>query len=146
MEKVALQELGAVVEGVLGRIPDMGSRFGAAVIALSGDLGSGKTTFVQTLAKKLGIGEIVASPTYVLMKSYPISYNDFTTLIHIDAYRLESPDEFRALKPETFLKNIHNLVCIEWPERLDGAMPTPDVLVKFSADGAGEGERFIQVL
>ena len=87
------------------------------------------------------------------MKSYPIAYKNFTTLVHIDAYRLNNAQEFAALKPEQFLNDPHALVCIEWPERVEGALPKPDVVVHFSSDppageagAAGEGERYIKVV
>lgn len=116
----------------------------AFVIALRGDLGAGKTTFTQALAKELGITESVQSPTYVLMKSYPISFGRFTKLIHIDAYRLDTPEEFSTLKPEGFLSDPTNLVIIEWPERVEGVLPKPDIVLNFSSDGAGEEERYIE--
>jgi tRNA threonylcarbamoyladenosine biosynthesis protein TsaE len=100
---------------------------------------------VQALAKELGVAEVVQSPTYVLMKKYSISHARFKTLIHIDAYRLNNEQEFAALRPEQFLNNPSNLVCIEWPERVEGALPAPDVVIKFSAEGAAEGERFIDI-
>ncbi len=143
MMKVALSNLGTVVQEVLGKVPATPK---AAIIALVGDLGAGKTTFVQALARELGVTDVVQSPTYVLMKSYPISYKQFTTLVHIDAYRLERAEEFVALKPEVFLSDPKTLVCIEWPERVEGALPRPDVTVTFSADGAAAGERYIEVV
>lgn len=141
MEKIALNQLDGVVERILGRLPL--KKQGATVIALSGDLGAGKTTFVQALGKKLGVEETMQSPTYVLMKSYAIAYTPYTTLIHIDAYRLNHPEEFTALKPGLFLKDPKNLVCIEWPERLTGVLPPPDIAIQFSSDGASEEERYI---
>src|SRR5665213_2145072 len=129
--RVSLSELATVVRSVLETCVSH-QKQSAAVIALEGNLGAGKTTFVQTLAKELGITDTVQSPTYVLMKSYPISFHQFKTLIHIDAYRLESPEEFAALKPETFLSDMSTLVCIEWPERIEGKLPEPDVFIEFS--------------
>ena len=117
----------------------------AAVIALRGELGAGKTTFVQTLAKEFGVKEIVQSPTYVLMKKYEVSHPRFKTLIHIDAYRLQGAQEFAALWPEEFLNDPSALVCIEWPERAQGALPKPDIVIKFSSENAAEGERFIEM-
>lgn len=125
----------------------------ATLVALRGNLGAGKTTFMQALAKELGVEGVVQSPTYVLMKSYPISFGVFTKLIHIDAYRLNSPEEFQTLKPEDFLNNPQNLVCVEWPERVAGALPAPDLVLQFSSDapeGASEGAnpevRYIKVV
>jgi tRNA threonylcarbamoyladenosine biosynthesis protein TsaE len=112
---------------------------------LSGNLGAGKTTFVQTLGHKLGISETIQSPTYVLMKTYAINYPPFIQLVHIDAYRLMNPEEFLTLKPERFLNDPHNLVIVEWPEQVEGLLPTPDITMQFSADGAEEEERYIEI-
>jgi tRNA threonylcarbamoyladenosine biosynthesis protein TsaE len=144
MEKIALTDLDSVVEEVLAKLPNKKS--GATIVALSGNLGAGKTTFTQALGKKLGILETIQSPTYVLMRSYPIVYSHFTMFIHIDAYRLETPEEFKTLKPETFLATPENLVCIEWPEKTEGMLPIPDITLRFSSDGVGEGERYIEII
>src|SRR5579863_8039915 len=61
----------------------------ATVVGLYGDLGAGKTTFVQAVAKELGISKAVSSPTFVIMKIYELSEKKWKYLIHIDAYRLE---------------------------------------------------------
>ncbi len=117
----------------------------AFILALQGDLGAGKTTFVQALGAELGVTATMQSPTYVIMKRYDINFGRFTSLVHIDAYRFEKPEEFSALKPETFLNDPQTLVVIEWPERVEGVLPTPDLLLNFSADDAGEDERFIEI-
>jgi tRNA threonylcarbamoyladenosine biosynthesis protein TsaE len=117
----------------------------AFIIALRGDLGAGKTTFTQALARELGITETIQSPTYVLMKSYPISFGRFTKFVHIDAYRLEKPEEFGALKPEVFLNDREVLMVIEWPERVEGQLPAPDIVLNFSHTDSEE-ERHIEIL
>src|SRR3989344_6400947 len=145
MAKVALSELQGLAQEILMQLPQ--EKGSAAIVALTGELGAGKTTFVQALAKELGVADTVQSPTYVLMKSYNLPQGDtltpglskvspFKKLVHIDAYRLEKPEEFAALKPETFLNDPHNLVCIEWPERIEGALPTPDLVLNFSSKDA----------
>jgi tRNA threonylcarbamoyladenosine biosynthesis protein TsaE len=141
--KVLLNELSTIVKKVLVALPQEDAR--ASIITLQGELGAGKTTFVQALAKELGVTNIVQSPTYVLMKKYPVSHPRFKTLIHIDAYRLNNAQEFAALRPEQFLNDPNNLVCIEWPERVEGALPTPDLTIQFSSEGATESERFIEI-
>ncbi len=147
MQKVLRADLPTVVRDVLDKLPKGKDR--SALVTLSGDVGAGKTTFVQMLAKELAVSAIVQSPTYVLMKKYDISKNkilpDFHTLVHLDLYRLGKPDEFAALKPEQFLNDPHTLVCVEWPERVGNALPKSDVSVHFSSDGAGEVERYIGV-
>lgn len=151
MQKVRLEDIQLFARQVLERV---GSAQGAAyVLALQGDLGAGKTTFTQALAKELGVGDTVQSPTYVLMKSYPIDFKGFTKLVHIDAYRLEAPEEFAALKPATFLQDPCALVVVEWPERLEGVLPKPNLTIQFSANDpfsatsvANEEERYIEVV
>jgi tRNA threonylcarbamoyladenosine biosynthesis protein TsaE len=144
MATVALTELPALVEEVLARLPRAPQ--GATILALQGNLGAGKTTFVQALGKKLGVQDTMQSPTYVLMKSYTTTHPQFKTLIHIDAYRLEQPEEFAALKPETFLHDPSTLVCIEWPEKAGALLPTPHLAIRFSSEGAGEHERQVDIL
>ncbi len=128
-----------------------GHKDAATVLALEGNLGAGKTTFVQTLARELGVKDVVQSPTYVLMKNYGLELSGpeattnkkFTKLVHIDAYRLESPEEFDALRPEEFLNDPYALVVVEWPEKLGAKLPKPDMTLSFSADGMTEVERDI---
>ncbi len=96
----------------------------ATVIALTGDLGAGKTAFVQLVAKELGITEIITSPTFSIMKLYDVIGNDvFTKLVHIDAYRIEDISELKPLRFEEIINDKHNLVCIEWPEKIQMALP-----------------------
>ena len=137
-----------LTKDVLAKLPVKNT---ATILALSGELGAGKTTFVQTLGKALGITETMQSPTYVLMRKYQILqgetlYNKvspWNTLVHIDAYRLENPEEFAALRPEQFLQDPKTVVAVEWPERLGSALPAPDLIIRFSSEGAGEGERYV---
>jgi tRNA threonylcarbamoyladenosine biosynthesis protein TsaE len=96
----------------------------ATVIKLIGDLGAGKTTFVQYLAKNMGITDPVTSPTFVVMRIYyPAIIKTFERLIHIDAYRFEDSVEVNSLRLDTYLNDPKTLVCIEWPERLSDKLP-----------------------
>ena len=144
--KVPLTELPSLVEGVLQSLDSARDKSHAVLIALRGDLGAGKTTFVQRLAQELGITETVASPTYVLMKKYKTTNPKFQTLVHIDAYRLEDPKEFAALRPEGFLGDPGCVVVVEWPEKLGRTLPAPDLTLNFSSQDAGEGERYIEMV
>ena len=98
MEKVAKEDLEKVAKRVLAKLS--AREEGATLLTLSGDLGAGKTTLVQALARELGITEAIQSPTYVLMKRYELQGQLFDALIHIDAYRLENAEQFAALEPE----------------------------------------------
>ena len=143
MQKVALIELPEFVKRILQSLDH--ARDKATIVALRGDLGAGKTPSSQALARELGIEATVQSPTYVLMKKYEIKkVSPFKTLVHIDAYRLEKPEEFAALNPEQFLNDPPCLVVVEWPERLGTALPQPALTLNFSSEGAAEGERFIE--
>jgi tRNA threonylcarbamoyladenosine biosynthesis protein TsaE len=85
------------------------------VVALTGDLGAGKTTFVQFFAKALGIRDKIISPTFVLIRQHQISNQRW--LYHIDLYRLDHQADIKSLGIEE-LADDKNIVLIEWAEKL----------------------------
>ncbi len=95
----------------------------AVIIALEGDLGGGKTTFVQGFAKGLGIKQRITSPTFVIMKKYDFLY-------HIDCYRIEDKD-LLELDFKEIIDNKHNLVVIEWAEKVKKILPKNALWLKF---------------
>ena len=95
----------------------------ATVVGLYGDLGAGKTTFVQLVAKALRVTETLNSPTFLIMKSYPLSTFHFTLLTHIDAYRLKSSDELHKLHFAELLADPENLILIEWADKVADLLP-----------------------
>ena len=115
----------------------------ALVVGLSGHLGAGKTAFVKALAKSLGIKEDVTSPTFVIMKIYDIAPQvrpggtgiPWKRLVHIDAYRLERPEELEALRFEDVVADRNNLVMVEWPENVK---LNPAVVLKLRLLEAGK--------
>lgn len=109
---------------------------GATVVALSGELGAGKTTFAQGMARALGVEEQVTSPTFVIERVYPLSGQKFARLVHIDAYRLKGTHELPAIGWDELIADSGNLVIIEWPEMIPGALPQGALLVSF--EGSGE--------
>ncbi len=104
----------------------------ATVIALSGDLGAGKTTLTQAIARELGIKENVISPTFVLMKKYDTKNSIHKNLVHIDAYRLDSHHELEKLGWAEILSNKDNLVLLEWPEKVPEVVPSHAISIKLS--------------
>jgi tRNA threonylcarbamoyladenosine biosynthesis protein TsaE len=106
----------------------------ACVVCLSGDLGTGKTTFTQSFAKNLGIKRKVNSPTFVIMKRYPLFENSFSfkNFVHIDAYRLKDEKELLVLGWEEIISNKENLIFIEWPEKIIKAIPKKHHKIKIS--------------
>ena len=102
----------------------IGARLGGAlrvgdVICLQGDLGAGKTTFVQGVAKGWGSLDPVSSPTFIIVNEYRRA--DAGKLFHMDAYRLDSAPEAEELDLDSMLAD--GALFIEWPERIDGLVP-----------------------
>lgn len=95
----------------------------ATVIALSGELGAGKTTLTQALGRILGVEENMISPTFVIMKRYKLSASNWNLMIHIDAYRLKDERELEILGWQEMIENPDNLILIEWPERVPNIIP-----------------------
>lgn len=89
------------------------------VLALHGDLGVGKTTFVQGLARALGVTQAVTSPTFTIFNLYQ---GRERTLVHLDAYRLNGAAELEALMLEDFLRSPWCL-AVEWPENVAEWLP-----------------------
>ena len=156
----------------------------AQVIALEGELGSGKTTFIQGFARALGVKERVLSPTFVLLKIYKVTSRQarrinpptfsqgigprekdlktppipaarpqgiwegggikFRHLIHVDCYRLESPEELLHLGLHDLLKDKDAIILIEWADRVQNIIPRDAIWLRF-AHGKRPYEREIQI-
>jgi tRNA threonylcarbamoyladenosine biosynthesis protein TsaE len=129
----SIEELKAVAGELLGLWKNEVSTDNATVVALAGDLGAGKTTFVKQIAEILGITETVTSPTFVIMKSYETEDLVFETLVHMDAYRIEDDSAMRPLNFETILSQSKTLVCIEWAERISTFLPANTIKIDLDA-------------
>ncbi len=116
----------------------------ALVVGLTGDLGAGKTTFVQGLAKSLGIKKRILSPTFLIMRNYKIGAGGFTRLFHVDAYRLRKEAELTPLYFKTVLNNPRHLILVEWSERIKNLLPRRSFWLRFS-HGRKPNERFIEI-
>jgi tRNA threonylcarbamoyladenosine biosynthesis protein TsaE len=103
----------------------------ATIVALSGELGSGKTAFVKCVAKNLGINEDITSPTFVIMKNYGLLTKNYKLLIHIDAYRLNSYKELENLRWQEIYNDPNNLIFLEWPERVLELIPNDAKKINF---------------
>ncbi|MFT7328350.1 MAG: tRNA threonylcarbamoyladenosine biosynthesis protein TsaE [Crocinitomicaceae bacterium] len=98
----------------------------ATIITLSGEVGAGKTTLTQSLARNLEITEPITSPTFVIQKEYKVQNHLWIKkLIHIDAYRLENKEDLECLGWSELVKDPHNIIVIEWPEVVTG-IETPE--------------------
>jgi len=109
----------------------------ALIFGLVGELGAGKTTFIQAFAKGMGIKKRLTSPTFVLMKKYK-------NLYHIDCYRIKNPKDILALDFEEIISTPQNIVLIEWAEKIKKILPKNKIWIKFEI--ISEKERLIKFL
>ncbi len=118
----------------------------ALLVALSGDLGAGKTAFVKELSGLLDIKSDITSPTFVFEKVYNIENDaiDFKHLVHIDAYRLQEGDSVEFLNLVEKFADKENIIFIEWPERIEEILPKNIVKIEF--EFIGDTKRRIKIL
>lgn len=107
------------------------SRRGGEVIALTGELGSGKTTFVQGLAKGLGVKGRIISPTFMIIRTYKVGLTNF---YHVDLYRLEGDlgKEIENLGLKDIWGKNENIVVIEWAEKIKKLLPSNSIWIEFN--------------
>jgi tRNA threonylcarbamoyladenosine biosynthesis protein TsaE len=115
---------------------------GGLVIALEGELGAGKTTFVQGFMRGLGIKRKPNSPTFVIMRRYPVRSIHFKNVYHIDAYRITTADAIGALGLRELMADPKNIILIEWADKLKKALPTKSIRLRFR-HGKKEHERVV---
>ena len=107
------------------------------VFGLVGNLGAGKTTFIQAFAKGLGIKAKVTSPSFVLMKNYKNFY-------HIDCYRIKNHKDILALDFKEIISNPKNIIMIEWAEKIRKILPKDAIWIKFKI--INKNQRKIEIL
>lgn len=124
---------------------------GPFILALRGELGSGKTAFAQGFAKGMGIRGSIRSPTFVLMKTYPLSVSKlqapsskFQLLVHADCYRLEKPQELVRIGFREVLKDPSAIVLIEWADRVKKLIPASALWIRFE-HGRKPNERLLTI-
>jgi len=117
---------------------------GGEVLGLTGNLGAGKTNFVQGLAKCLDIKKQVNSPTFVLIKLYPTKNKKIKLLVHIDCYRLNQPEELLSFGIEEYLNDKRCLTVIEWADKIEKILPEKTIWIKFKL-GKNIEEREIEI-
>lgn len=111
------------------------------VLCLHGDLGAGKTCFVQGLARALGVRRPVGSPTFTLINEYPGK----KPLAHIDLYRIRGAGDAFGLGLEDYLCHYGGIVAIEWAERAEDLLPEDCWHVRLEPGTAGEESRVVTV-
>jgi len=120
------------------KILALGPQKTAVVLALQGNLGAGKTTFLQGFARGLGIDEVVNSPTFVIMRKFKLEDKHFTYFYHVDLYRLENEKDLEFLHFQEIISNPENIIAIEWPEKISSLLPKNTILIKFEHSAGNE--------
>jgi len=114
------------------------------VVALEGELGAGKTTFIQAFAEALGIEEHLKSPTFVLMKHYSVrKISGYQTLYHLDCYRLNDASDLAPLDVKNIIGQAGVIILIEWAERVADILPRNHWVIHI--DHIAEQERNISI-
>ena len=110
-------------------------RKGAFILGLKGELGSGKTTFLQGFAKGLGQRGKIISPTFVIVKKFKVYSLRFKVFYHIDCYRLKNPKEIFSLGFKEISLNPKNIIAIEWVDRIKRFLPKKTLILEFETTG-----------
>lgn len=113
------------------------------IVALEGELGAGKTTFIKGFSKTLGIKEKILSPTFVLIHKHKITNGDFRNLYHIDCYRLKFEKDLLKLGIKEIFASPQNIVLIEWADRVKKLIPQTAIWIHF--DHMEKNKRRIQI-
>lgn len=112
------------------------------VIALYGDLGSGKTQLVKGICAAIGVKEIVNSPTFIIVNEY--SSEKFQKIFHFDFYRLKHYSDIESIGFDDYM-NSRGIVMIEWPEIIEDTLPESTIKIRISHTVENENYRYIKV-
>jgi tRNA threonylcarbamoyladenosine biosynthesis protein TsaE len=128
----------------LDELQAFGERLGASLkpgtlIALQGDLGTGKTTLAQAICRGVGILEDVTSPTFALVNEYHVNRG---SVFHLDLYRLSGPADLTNLAWDDIV-NSGEIVIIEWPERAGDRLPDEAVRIRLDYIPGDDGRRLL---
>lgn len=105
-----------------------------AVLAFSGEIGTGKTTFIRAMLRALGVSGAVKSPTFSIVESYAGQHH--LTIHHFDLYRIQDEAELDYIGFRDYF-NKHSICCIEWPERAQNSLTEIDLLFALTIKGNG---------
>lgn len=111
------------------------------ILALKGDLGAGKTTFLQGFARGLNVRKKILSPTFIIFNRFKLKSPYFENFYHFDCYRIENFKEMETLGFKEIVSNPKNIVAIEWPEKIKKILPRKVIELKFKI--LGEDKRKI---
>lgn len=128
----ALSEIDTIAREIVAMV-----HAGEAIL-LSGDLGAGKTTLAKAIAAALGVHETITSPTFTLMNVYTTAHPTMKSLMHMDTYRMERPEELVEIGVDSYLGEPNTISLVEWPERFPDAWSGASRQWWFTLRGTGE--------
>ena len=114
------------------------------VLALDGDLGAGKTTFVKGIFSGLKIKGAAVSPTFIIVRKKKTNNKVIKNVFHMDAYRVKNVEELKNIGFFEMVSTPASLTIIEWASNIKKAIPKNSVWIKFS-HGKKENERVIEI-
>ncbi len=128
------KRLGYLSIEAIARVKEKISHKESFVIILGGDLGGGKTSFLQGLARGLKIKRRILSPTFIIFRKYKIKRLDFPFrfFYHFDCYRLEEGEKNNALGLSEILDNGENIIALEWGNKIKRLLPSPKIKIHFN--------------
>lgn len=143
---LSTQETQNVASDLASRILEKGSGSKAHIILFKGDLGAGKTTFIQGFARSLGAKEKVKSPTFVIMKEYSFIWpkGELGRIYHLDCYRMNDSSAISSIDLGNIFRDPSAIVLIEWPERIGDLIPRDNISVSID-HGQSIEERIINI-
>jgi tRNA threonylcarbamoyladenosine biosynthesis protein TsaE len=140
----SLKEMKAFAEWMADKIKKAPNNKRALILALSGDLGSGKTTFAQYFLRSLGVKGKITSPTFVISKRYTLNAKPHSVAYHIDCYRIKNSKDFKVFDLKDIFNVSQNIILIEWPERIKKVLPRDTIWLNFE-HGEKPNERIIKI-
>lgn len=117
----------------------------ALVVGFTGELGAGKTTFIKSFIRALGVKKKITSPTFLISRRFNLPRGSmYKNVFHIDAYRISNNSGLSEIGIENIINNQGNMVLVEWADRMKHVLPKDMIWVKFK-HGKGESQRHITI-
>ena len=129
-----ISELNEISQSIINRIGDKD------IICFYGEMGVGKTTFIKEICKKLGVEDVVSSPTFSIINEYLTENNE--SVYHFDFYRIEKEEEAFDIGYEEYFYQ-GNLCLIEWPEKISSIIPENIIKVQITRS---DEQRIIEII
>lgn len=116
------------------------------MVALYGDLGSGKTEFIKGICDFYNVEEIVSSPTFTILNEYTGQINgEEISIYHIDLYRIKEQKELEEIGFNDFIHSDSGIKLVEWADKADGAIPDDGIRINIETNNEDENERIFKI-